>query len=1009
MSVLTSEQLTTNFYVWEERGRGWSVWDFPVELEPPFEPFYHAGPARYPIDDGRRPTALSSFAESVRKFFGRPTERAGSEMPEESYGFLSPFPFECEYNIKELAIGMPLTEKVAPEYAEQLLLNLGSCSWPLSFEVIGGRDAISVQLACREPDLVHVKQQLRAYHPESSAKEGVNFHGVLGENSKETVIIDCALDQEFMRPLRLFSSFDPDPSVGVYAVLESLGAEETGLVQVLFQVSRNAWAPSIMRSVRDSWGDPFFADAPEMLPLAKEKIRRPLFAVVLRVLAQSRTQERSWEIAKNLVGSLATLSQPESNILIPLTNDGYDEKIHLEDVVLRQSHRSGMLLNSAELTGIVHLPSPSVKSSKLRGQERKTRALPPIGVGHRLVLGENVHQGVAAKVSLSDEQRLKHVHIIGATGTGKSTLLIRMILQDLELGNGCAVLDPHGDLIDAILERVPENRVEDVVLFDPADTEHPVGFNILEARTEVEKNVLASDLVAIFRRFATSWGDQMTTVLGHAVSAFLESAQPGTLVELRRFLIEKEYRQAFLRNIRDPAISYFWEKEFPLLRGAPLSSILTRLDILLRPKLVRNVVGQPKGIDCEEIVNGKRILLVKLAQGLIGEENAYLLGSLLISKIHQVVMGRQAESVDLRTPFFLYLDEFQHFVTPSMGTILGGARKFSMGLILAHQDLRQLWSDDAKLANSVITNPGTRICFRLGDFDAEKLKDGFAHFDASDLQNLGVGQAITRIERKDYDFSLDTFPLPKTDPLRSRSVRENVVALSREKYGRPATATEVAPEREQEEPVVTPPSVPIEVRKIEAQAVTGDSGRKPVEFPEVLTPTEEREKREHTYLQTLIKRTAESWGYKAVIEELTPDGLGRVDVGVERNDERLAFEISVTTSAAHELQNIRKCLSAGYASVIVCSSEKKKLKAIRKVVKEGLVPADQEKVQFVAPADITSFFEARADKGVVREERIRGYRVKTEYKAVSEKEQRKKREAIEQTVAKSMRRLKEKP
>ena len=486
-----------------------------------------------------------------------------------------------------------------------------------------------------------------------------------------------------------------------------------------------------MRSVRDSWGEPFFADAPEMLPLAKEKIKRPLFAVVLRVVAQASSEDRAWEVAKNLVGSLTTTSQPESNALIPLTNDGYDDKAHFEDVLLRQSHRSGMLLNSAELTGIVHMPSPSVRASKLRGQERTTWAVPSVAVGHRFVLGENIHQGVATQVSLSTEQRLKHIHIIGATGTGKSTLLIRMIRQDLESGNGFAILDPNGDLIDAILERVPESRVEDVIFFDPADTEYPVGFNVLEARTEIERNVLASDLVAIFRRFATSWGDQMTTVLGHAVSAFLESKQAGTLIELRRFLIEKEYRQAFLRGVSDPAIVYFWEKEFPLLHGAPLSSILTRLDIFLRPRLVRNVVGQSKGIDCEGIVNKKKVLLAKLAQGLIGEENAYLLGSLLISKLHKVVMGRQAGEAELRTPFFLYLDEFQHFTTPSMGTILGGARKFSMGLVLAHQDLRQLWTEDAKLANSVITNPGTRICFRLGDFDADKLKDGFAHFDAS--------------------------------------------------------------------------------------------------------------------------------------------------------------------------------------------------------------------------------------------------------------------------------------
>jgi hypothetical protein len=1009
MGILASEQLTTNFYVWEERGRGWSVWDFPVELEPPFEPFHHLYPAPSPVDDGRKPTALSSFADSISKFFRRPAESDRAAMPEESYGLITPFPFECEFDVKELAIGLPVTEKVTPDYAEELLLNLGSCSWPLSFEVIGSKDSISVQLACREPDLDHVKQQVLAYHPESSGREGAVLRSLFADDSKETAVIDCALDQEFMRPLRVFNSFDPDPSVGIYAVLESLGADETALVQVLFQASRNAWASSIMRSVRDSWGEPFFADAPEMLPLAKEKIKRPLFAAVLRVVAQSRKQERAWDLAKNLVGSLTTLSQPESNILIPLTNEGYYDRAHLEDVILRQSRRCGMLLNSAELAGIVHLPSLSVKSSKLRGQERKTRAVPSIGVGHRFVLGENIHQGTSTQVSLDTEQRLKHVHIIGATGTGKSTLLIRMILQDFEQGNGCAVLDPHGDLIDAILERVPSNRAEDVVLFDPADTESPVGFNMLEARSEVEKNVLASDLVAIFRRFATSWGDQMTTVLGHAVSAFLESRQVGTLSDLRRFLIEKEYRQTFLQTVQDPAITYFWEKEFPLLKGASLSSILTRLDIFLRPRTVRNVVGQAKGIDCEEIVRAKKILLAKLAQGLIGEENAYLLGSLLISKLNQVVMGRQARSAELRTPFFLYLDEFQHFVTPSMGTILGGARKFSMGLVLAHQDLRQLWTEDAKLANSVITNPGTRVCFRLGDFDAEKLNDGFAHFDASDLQNLGVGDAIARIERRDFDFNLATFPIPKVDPLIARSVREGVSALSRKKYGQPVTENEAVQEHEEEQIAVTPPPAPIEVSKIGPEVTARDSGKRPVELPEAPFLEEVQKGREHRYLQALIKRLAEDRGYKAVIEEPTPDGLGRVDVGLELNGEKLAVEISVTTSETHELQNIEKCLRAGYATILVCSPYNRNLKTIKKIVKETLGPVEQEKVAFCEPEELPGFFEARTPKEAVREERVKGYRVKTEYKAVSETEQRKKREAIERTVAQSLQRLRGKP
>ena len=999
-----TEQLTTVFYLWEQRGRGWQLWDRCVELEPPFEPFFfYYLPLSFPVDDGRKPTLLSSLADWFSSMFQPSRSSRVSEVSTLPYSaILEPDPFVDESPIVELKVSLPRESKSAADVAEHFLLNLSYCRSPVSFEIAGARDSIATQFACREADFPQVAQELQAYFPDATVEKRSNSLQSLRDETKETFLIDFGLADEFMRPLMAFDRFEPDPLIGLIGALENLGPGETGLVQILFQAARRPWAESIMRAVTTSDGESFFADAPEMVPLAREKTQQPLFSVVLRIAAQSPSEDRAWEIARSLAGGLTTLTRPESNGLTPLSNDDYDGDEHLDDIILRRSHRSGMLLNSGELVSLAHLPSASVKSAKLRGQERKTRAVPAIGVGNRFVLGENIHQGVVAEVSLSTEQRLRHVHIIGATGTGKSTLLLRMILQDLGLGNGCAVLDPHGDLIDAILERVPENRSEDVVLFDPADTEHPVGFNILEARTEVEKNVLASDLVAIFRRFATSWGDQMTTVLGHAVSAFLESGQAGTLIELRRFLIEKDYRQAFLPDVRDPTIAYFWDKEFPLLRGAPLSSILTRLDIFLRPRLVRNIVGQSKGIDCEEIVNGKKILLVKLAQGLIGEENAYLLGSLLISKLHQVVMGRQAKGLEQRTPFFLYLDEFQHFVTPSMATILGGARKFSLGLILAHQDLRQLWGEDLTLANSVITNPGTRICFRLGDFDAEKLKDGFAHFDASDLQNLSVGEAIGRIDRKEFDFNLRTIAPPAVTPEMAQARKEKIVSLSRGKYGH-AIAGSVETEIRETKPV-TPEPLP-EVRKRQEMKVTVAPTAEAKRVAPPVGPAG-REESPHRYLQTIVKMTAEQRGYRAVIEEPTPDGKGRVDVGLERDGKRIAVEISVTTDSEQELHNIEKCLRAGYGTVIVCSPEKKNLEPIRKLITEKLSSIDQSKILLFEPQDLILFLDDQVVQESNKEIQVKGYRVKVQYQPTSELDRQKKQEQLARVIAGSLRRIK---
>ena len=229
------------------------------------------------------------------------------------------------------------------------------------------------------------------------------------------------------------------------------------------------------------------------------------------------------------------------------------------------------------------------------------------------------------------------------------------------------------------------------MLLDPSDEAYPVGFNILSAHSELERNLLASDLVSVFRRLSTSFGDQMTTVLGNAILAFLESSEGGTLADLRRFLVEPGFRERFLATVRDPEIVYYWQKEFPLLTGKPQGPILTRLDTFLRPKVIRHMVSQKENrLDFAAIMNGRKILLAKLSQGLIGEENSYLLGTLIVSKLNQIATSRQNMAAAERTPFYLYIDEFHNFVTPSLAAILVGARKYNLGLILAHQELQQL-------------------------------------------------------------------------------------------------------------------------------------------------------------------------------------------------------------------------------------------------------------------------------------------------------------------------------
>jgi hypothetical protein len=322
----------------------------------------------------------------------------------------------------------------------------------------------------------------------------------------------------------------------------------------------------------------------------------------------------------------------EGNELIPLDNEDCDPDAHAEDVLQRRSRRSGMILNSDELTAFVHPPSDDVRSPRLGREVGCTKQAPSTVQGGTLVLGKNQHAGQTRAVALTPDQRVRHTHVVGASGTGKSTFLLNLILQDISRGEGVGVIDPHGDLIEAILDRIPENRIKDVVLLDPADEEYSIGFNILAAHSETEKNLLASDLVAVFRRLSTSWGDQMNAVLANAVLAILESEHGGTLADMQRLLVEKAFREAFLESVQDEQVVYYWRKEFPYLTGRPQGPVLTRLNSFLRPKSIRYMVCQKENkLDFARIMDGNKIFLARLSHGAIGEENAHLLGACVVS------------------------------------------------------------------------------------------------------------------------------------------------------------------------------------------------------------------------------------------------------------------------------------------------------------------------------------------------------------------------------------------
>ena len=398
------EQLSEQFRKWELRGRGWQVFDEPVYPEPPFVPFDgHYLPETQVIDDGRRPTFLSSL---FRKVTAVPKPPPDLPEPEEEP---EPTPLSRS-DLMEFKASLPDKLDVSREMFEQFLLNLSMCREPIAFELLGTQKKVTAQFAAASTDASLLRRQLQAFFSEAVfvPREGTLEQAWETTAGDEVLAVEFGLAREFMLPL---AAGKIDPFIGIIGALSELLPGELGLFQVLYQPVHNRWAESIVNSVTHDDGKPFFVNQPELTSAAEDKIASPLFAAVVRILVRAGEFERPLQLARDLAGSLRVFAHPNGNELIPLQNDDYPFEDHIEDVLRRQSRRPGMLLNSEELMGFVHLPSSAVRSPVFERQTVKTKAAPAIVRQQQgLLLGNNEHAGKTVEVRLSPEQRVMHWH-----------------------------------------------------------------------------------------------------------------------------------------------------------------------------------------------------------------------------------------------------------------------------------------------------------------------------------------------------------------------------------------------------------------------------------------------------------------------------------------------------------------------------------------------------------------------------------------------------------------------
>ena len=396
---------------------------------------------------------------------------------------------------------------------------------------------------------------------------------------------------------------------------------------------------------------------------------------------------------------------------------------------------------------------------------------------------------VAFGIKMDDRRR--HVYIIGKTGMGKTTMIENMIAQDILAGNGVAFVDPHGDSVEKILNYIPSERINDVVYFNPADLDYPIAFNPLESVDPKYKHLVASGLMGVFTKmWEKVWRARMEYILNNTILALLDT--PGnTMLGIARMLVDKKFRKKIVDNIRDPVVKSFWIDEFAnyndKYRSEAIAPIQNKVGQFLSSAIIRNIVGQTKSsIDLRELMDQKKILLLNLSKGRIGEDNSALLGAMFITKLQLAAMSRVDVPEEEREDFYLYVDEFQNFATESFATILSEARKYRLNLIIAHQYIGQLVTKEStKIRDAVFGNVGTMIIFRIGATDAEALESEFdPTFTPNDLVNLTKFNIYLKLMINGVassPFSAITLP-----PLAEKTGNtEKVIKVSRERYGNP--------------------------------------------------------------------------------------------------------------------------------------------------------------------------------------------------------------------------------
>jgi hypothetical protein len=729
-----------------------------------------------------------------------------------------------------------------------------------------GQDFFSVEYVCLDGQLDFyfviphhhkelVEKQITAFYPDVSIENAEDYN-IFRQGYKATGMY-MRYTRDSMYPIRSHHYLPTDPFNNLANTFSKLALDEGAVIQLVLRPLHNHWQEKGRKKARElfegkgdhgghggflskinifAWigtlirlivsgpeGESFGQNMDtnkgstrttpmmdEQVKLMESKNVKAGFETVIRLVACARTLSRSKAIVYELKDAFAPYNAPNNNSLIKTKY--FLKNVLLRDFILRNIkrdwiqrilHPSIMIMSTEELAAIFHLPNIKYnKAPVIHWQEFKIAPAPANLPSEGLFLGYNIYRGDKRKVHIKRDDRRRHFYIIGKSGTGKSTLLNTMLKQDAKNKEGMCLIDPHGDLVEAILPHIPRSRADDIIIFAPGDLERPMGLNILEAYKPDEKEFMAQEALSIFiKMFGEEiMGPRLQHYFRNGCLTLMDDDEEGaTLIDLPRLFTDESWQRYKVNKIKNPVVRSFWEKEMASTGAREKQEMIPYFSAKFGPFVtngqIRNIIGQTKsGFDFRKVMDEGKILLCNLSKGQMGDLNAQLLGMVMVSKLQMAAMSRVDTPEDERKDFYMYVDEFQNFVTESFASILSEARKYRLGLIIAHQYISQITKmsgggkgkqEDTTIRDAVFGNVGSMMCFKIGAQDAEYMAKEFAPvFTDQDLINIANYQAYIKLNidnATSRGFSMSTAYDPEKG---DKQAAEAFKQLSRLKHAR---------------------------------------------------------------------------------------------------------------------------------------------------------------------------------------------------------------------------------